>query len=117
MWPWRVQTIEGATGSALAIAFANSYGQIGGAIGPQLFNSQYAPTYATSFAIAMGFVALAIITASVTWGFTARVDVDTRRMRRARIAAMKENRAVLEDVDIHAAEKEKHAGVSRAAED
>jgi hypothetical protein len=30
MWPWRVQTTEGATGSAFAIAFANSYGQIGG---------------------------------------------------------------------------------------
>lgn len=39
MWPWRVQTINGATGSAFAIAFANSYGQIGGAVGAQLFNS------------------------------------------------------------------------------
>ncbi|KAF5863561.1 hypothetical protein ETB97_009805 [Aspergillus alliaceus] len=49
MWPWRVQTTEGATGSAFAIAFANSYGQIGGAVGSQLFNSRYAPRYTTSF--------------------------------------------------------------------
>ncbi|KAL2679217.1 hypothetical protein Neosp_009984 [[Neocosmospora] mangrovei] len=42
MWPWRVQTTDGATGSAFAIAFANSYGQIGGAVGSQLFNSRAA---------------------------------------------------------------------------
>lgn len=35
MWPWRVQTTSGATGSAFSIGFVNSYGQIGGAIGPQ----------------------------------------------------------------------------------
>lgn len=107
MWPWRVQTIEGATGSAFAIAFANSYGQIGGAVGAQLFNSRYAPRYATSFAIGMGFLGAAIIIALITWYFTARVDIETRRIKRARIAAMKQNQAVLDDVDIHAAEKKR----------
>lgn len=89
MWPWRVQTINGATGSAFAIAFANSYGQIGGAVGAQLFNARYAPRYETSFAIAMGFVGLAIIVASITWYFTGKVDVEMRRERRARIEAAK----------------------------
>ena len=105
MWPWRIQTTEGATGSAFAIAFANSYGQIGGAVGPQLFNSRFAPHYTTSFAIAMGFVGMAIIMASITWVFTARVDIETRRMKRVRIAAGERNQAVLNDVDIHATEK------------
>lgn len=90
MWPWRVQTINGATGSAFAIAFANSYGQIGGAVGAQLFNSRFAPRYETSFAIAMGFVGVAIIVASMTWYFTGRVDIEMRRERRARIAASKQ---------------------------
>lgn len=107
MWPWRIQTTEGATGSAFAIAFANSYGQIGGAVGPQLFNSRFAPHYTTSFAIAMGFVGMAIIMASITWAVTARVDIETRRIKRVRIAAGKRNQAVLNDVDIHATEKEK----------
>lgn len=89
MWPWRVQTINGATGSAFAIAFANSYGQIGGAVGAQLFNSRFAPRYETSFAIAMGFVGIAIIVASITWYFTGKVDIEMRRERRARIAASK----------------------------
>lgn len=105
MWPWRVQTTEGATGSAFAIAFANSYGQIGGAVGSQLFNSRYAPHYSTSFGIAMGFVWLAIIMTIVTWCYTWRVDVDTRRLKRIRIAAAKENQAILDDVDIHRGEK------------
>jgi nitrate/nitrite transporter NarK len=112
MWPWRVQTLEGATGSAFAIAFANSYGQIGGAVGAQLFNSRYAPHYTTSFAIAMGFVGMAIVMTLITWYFTARVDRDTRRIKRARIAARKQNHAVLDDVDIHARKKERNGDLS-----
>lgn len=105
MWPWRVQSTEGATGSAFAIAFANSYGQIGGAVGSQLFNSRYAPHYTTSFGIAMGFLGLAIVMNLITWAFTWRVDVDTRRLKRIRIAAAKGNKAVLDDVDIHRGEQ------------
>lgn len=105
MWPWRIQTTSGATGSAFAIAFANSYGQIGGAIGPQLFNSRFGPRYTTSFAIAMEFVGAAIVMASITWVVTGKVDVETRRLKRARIEAGKRNQAVLDDVDIHAREK------------
>ncbi|KAJ4328721.1 hypothetical protein N0V84_000720 [Fusarium piperis] len=102
MWPWRVQTTDGATGSAFAIAFANSYGQIGGAVGSQLFNSRFAPRYTTSFGIAMGFIGAAIIMNIVTWSATWRVDVATRRLKRARVAASKRNEAILDDVDIYA---------------
>ncbi|KAK0702986.1 major facilitator superfamily domain-containing protein [Lasiosphaeria miniovina] len=105
MWPWRVQSTEGATGSAFAIAFANSYGQIGGAVGAQLFNSKYAPRYATSFGIAMGFIGMAIVMNLITWYVTRQVDIDTRKIKRARIAALKNNQAILDDVDIHAGEK------------
>ncbi|KAF5615984.1 tartrate transporter [Fusarium sp. NRRL 25303] len=102
MWPWRVQTTDGATGSAFAIAFANSYGQIGGAVGSQLFNSRFAPRYTTSFGIAMGFIGMAIVMNVITWSFTWKVDVATRRLKRARDAAAKRNEAILDDVDIHA---------------
>lgn len=105
MWPWRVQTTQGATGSAFAIAFANSYGQIGGAVGSQLFNSRYAPRYTTSFGIAMGFIGMAIVMNILTWSQTWKVDVETRKLRRIRVAAGKRNEAVLDDVDIDALEK------------
>ncbi|KIW11869.1 hypothetical protein PV08_09142 [Exophiala spinifera] len=101
IWPWRVQTTSGATGSAFALAFANSYGQIGGAVGAHLFNSRFAPRYTTSFGIAMGFIGGSILADLVAWKFTWRVDVETRRLKRARIAAAKENKTVLEDVDLH----------------
>ena len=105
MWPWRVQTTEGATGSAFAIGFANSYGQIGAAVSSQIFAAKYAPHYATSFGIAMGFIGLAILMNLLTWAFTWRVDVDTRKMKRARKAAAKRGDAILDDIDIHAGEK------------
>ncbi|KAI1126210.1 major facilitator superfamily domain-containing protein [Nemania abortiva] len=70
MWPWRVQTTSRATGSAFSIGFVNSYGQIGGAIGPQ----------------------------TVTWWVTRRTESDTRKLKRARIAASKRGEAILNDV-------------------
>jgi len=99
MWPWRVQTTSKATGSAFSIGFVNSYGQIGGALGPQIFRSKYAPRYATSFGVAMAIVGLAIATNLVTWWFTNDVEVETRKLKRARIEAAKRGEAVLDDVD------------------
>lgn len=98
MWPWRVQTINGATGSAFAIAFANSYGQVGGAVGTQLFNSRYAPRYETSFAIAFRFLGLAIIMVLITWVVTGKVDIELRRARRARILLTRRGEEVIESV-------------------
>ncbi|KAF2160339.1 hypothetical protein M409DRAFT_29189 [Zasmidium cellare ATCC 36951] len=105
MWPWRFQTLSGATGSAFALALVNSYGQIGAAIGPHIFNSRFAPRYTTSFAIGMGFVGLSILMAAVTWWVTYRVEVDTRILRRARLAARQRNETVLDDVDLNADKK------------
>lgn len=49
----------------------------------------------------MGFIGGSILADLVTWKYTWRVDVETRRLKRARIAAAKENKTVLEDVDLH----------------
>lgn len=103
MWPWRVQTTSKATGSAFAIGFVNSYGQIGGAVGPQIFRSKYAPRYATSFGVAMALVGLAILTNLITWWVTYDVEVETRTLKKARIEAAKRGEAVLDDVDFDGA--------------
>jgi hypothetical protein len=99
MWPWRVQTTSRATGSAFSIGFVNSYGQIGGALGPQIFRSKYAPRYAVSFGVAMGIVGMAILTNLTTWWWTNNVEVETRKLKRARIEAAKRGETVLDDVD------------------
>jgi len=101
MWPWRVQTTERATGSAFSIGFVNSYGQIGGALGPQIFRSQYAPHYTVSFAIAMSLVGCAIIANLTTWWVTRKSEKDTRVLKLARLAAAKNGETILDDVKIH----------------
>lgn len=98
MWPWRVQTIHGATGSSFSIGFVNSYGQIGGAIGPHLFNSRFAPHYGISFGIAMGFVSACILTSLLTWFLTRHTEQDTRKLKIARVEAQKRGETVLDDV-------------------
>ncbi|KAI0096211.1 major facilitator superfamily domain-containing protein [Nemania sp. FL0031] len=98
MWPWRVQTTSRATGSAFSIGFVNSYGQIGGAIGPQIFRSAYAPKYTVSFGVAAGLVGACAITTAVTWWVTRQTESDTRKLKRARIAASKHGEAILNDV-------------------
>jgi hypothetical protein len=98
MWPWRVQTTSKATGSAFSIGFVNSYGQIGGAIGPHLFQSRYAPHYGVSFGIAMGFVSACILTTCFTWYLTRNTEGDTRRLKIARVKAQKRGETVLNDV-------------------
>ena len=98
MWPWRVQTTARATGSAFSIGFVNSYGQIGGAIGPQIFRSSYAPRYKESFASAMALVGLCTIVTLITWWVTRKTEADTRRLKRARVGANRQGLAVLNDV-------------------
>ncbi|KAJ5291018.1 hypothetical protein N7478_000269 [Penicillium angulare] len=98
MWPWRVQTTSRATGSAFSIGFVNSYGQIGGAIGPQLFRSAYSPRYIVPFSVAMGLVGLCAILTLVTWWVTWDTERDTRRLKLAKIAAEKRGETLLEDV-------------------
>ena len=101
MWPWRVQTTSHATGSAFSIGFVNSYGQIGGAIGPQIFRAKYAPRYRQSFTAAMACVAAGVVTTLLTWWVTRRTEKDTRKLKAARLEANKNGMTVLEDIVDH----------------
>ncbi|PNY21247.1 transporter [Tolypocladium capitatum] len=98
MWPWRVQTTSRATGSAFSIGFVNSYGQVGGAIGPLTFREMYQPHYKESFASAMALVVACMLVTSVTWWVTRRSEADTRRLMTARVRAGREGLVVLNDV-------------------
>lgn len=98
MWPWRVQTTSRATGSAFSIGFVNSYGQIGGAVGPQIFLSKYAPRYTQSFGAAMACVGACVAVTLVTWWVTREIEQETRRLKRAKVKASKDGLAILDDV-------------------
>ena len=98
MWPWRLQITAKATGSAFSIAFVNSLGQIGTIVGPQIFQSQYAPKYTTSFAVAMGMSGVCILTTIWTWWLTRETERQTRHLRQKRVAAGKNSQVVFNDV-------------------
>lgn len=98
MWPWRAQTVNGATGSAFAIGFVNSYGQVGDALGPQMFQDKYEPRYQLPFGLSMGLIALCGVVNGVTWWYTYQTESDTRRHKLARLEARKNNETVLDDV-------------------
>ena len=100
MWPWRVQTTKHATGSAFVIGFVNSYGQLGGAISPWLFQSKYAPKYAVSFGTAMGMELACVVMIAVTWWVTWDTEKATRVIKKARVAAAVKGDAVLDDVEV-----------------
>ncbi|KAL4766209.1 major facilitator superfamily domain-containing protein [Aspergillus foveolatus] len=71
-----------ATGSAFSIDFVNSNGQIGGAIGPQIFREEYAPRYTVPFSVAMGLVGACAVLALITWWVTYETEPDTRILKR-----------------------------------
>lgn len=106
MWPWRVQTTKHATGSAFAIGFVNSYGQIGGAVGPWLFQSKYAPHYGVSFGIAMGMEGACAIMIAITWWVTRHTERATRVVKRERVRAGPKGDAVLDDVEVESLHRE-----------
>lgn len=110
MWPWRIQTTSRATGAAFAIAFSNACGQVGFAVGPQIFQQKYAPHYTTSFAVAMAFVGVCILLTLWTWWETRVTEARTRVIKKMRMAAASRGQTVLDDVDADADLKTKAKG-------
>lgn len=93
-----VDDLYRAIGPAFSIGLVNSYGQIGGAIGQEIFRSQYAPHYTMPFSVAMGLVGLCAVLTVVTWWVTWDTERDMRRLKLAKIGAEKRGETVLEDV-------------------
>ncbi|KAK7723164.1 hypothetical protein SLS57_004722 [Botryosphaeria dothidea] len=90
-WAWRSATLEGATGAAFGLAFQNCVGQVGGVIGPQLFQSKYAADgYKVPFGICAGAVGLAWLASAWGWWLTRGLETEVRRVRRLRIKAARE---------------------------
>ncbi|KAJ5492113.1 Major facilitator superfamily domain general substrate transporter [Penicillium expansum] len=72
---WRSATMRGATGTAFAWGLQNSIGQLGGVIGPQLFQSKWAYNrYKTSFGIALAGVITAIASNLACWWWTKKQE-------------------------------------------
>ncbi|VUC31503.1 unnamed protein product [Clonostachys rosea] len=97
-WAWRSATLVGSTGTAFTLAFQSSVGQVGGVIGPQMFQSKYAYNgYKVPFAICSAAIGGGWLASALTWWLTRNVEWDVRRIRRLRIKAEREGRVFADD--------------------
>ncbi|KAK4550015.1 hypothetical protein LTR36_002982 [Oleoguttula mirabilis] len=109
-WAWRSSTLQGMTGTAFTLAFQSSIGQLGGVIGPQLFQSKFAYNgYKTPFAICAAAIIVGWIANLCTWWLTRNVEWDVRRIRRLRIKAEKSGAVYAAD-DVQVYEERKFYG-------
>ncbi|KAL5363176.1 major facilitator superfamily domain-containing protein [Aspergillus floccosus] len=113
-WAWRTSSLKGTTGAAFTLAFQSCVGQVGGVIGPQLFQSKFAYNgYKTPFAICAAVVGAACLANGWTWWLTRNVEWDVRRIRRLRIKEMKQGRIYADDDVRVYNEREFYTGVKR----
>ncbi|KAH8661599.1 permease of the major facilitator superfamily [Tricladium varicosporioides] len=113
-WAWRSATLEGTTGTAFTLAFQSCVGQVGGVIGPQLFQSKYAHNgYKVPFAICAAAIGLGGVASAWTWWLTRNVEWDVRRIRRLRIKAERNGEVFASD-DVKVFEERKfYAGLKK----
>ncbi|KAJ9302127.1 hypothetical protein DTO271G3_993 [Paecilomyces variotii] len=113
-WAWRSTTLKGSTGAAFALGFQNCVGQIGGVIGPQLFQEKWAYNrYKNSFAIAGSSIIAAFFANLWTWWITRNLEWDVRRIARLRNKAQKEGRVFAEDDIKVLEERQFYSGIRR----
>lgn len=113
-WAWRSSTLKGTTGAAFTLAFQSCVGQVGGVIGPQLFQSRFAYNgYKTPFIICVSVIGVAVFANLWTWWLTRNVEWDVRRVSRLRTAAGKEGKVFSgDDVQVYN-ERSFYSGVKR----
>ncbi|KAK5130038.1 hypothetical protein LTR08_002512 [Meristemomyces frigidus] len=116
-WAWRSSTLQGMTGTAFILAFQSCIGQVGGVIGPQLFQSKFAHNgYKTSFGICAAAIIVGWLANLWTWLLTRNIEWDVRRIKRLRITAGKDG-AVYADDDVRVHEERRfYGGLGRKAE-
>lgn len=84
----RASTIQGATGAAFALSLQMCLGQIGGVVGPQLFQSRFAHNgYKVPFSVCAAFVGASWLFTLLTWWLTRKNENDVQRIKRERIMA------------------------------
>ncbi|KAJ9367563.1 hypothetical protein DTO282F9_3381 [Paecilomyces variotii] len=113
-WAWRSTTLKGSTGAAFALGFQNCVGQIGGVIGPQLFQEKWAYNrYKNSFAIAGSSIIAAFFANLWTWWLTRNLEWDVRRIARLRHKAQKEGKVFAGDDIKVLEERQFYSGIRR----
>ncbi|GKT43029.1 MFS transporter prlL [Colletotrichum spaethianum] len=97
-WAWRSATLWGSTGTAFTLGLQSGIAQLGGVIGPQLFQSKFAYNgYKTSFAIAAATTIASFLANLWTWWLTRNTEYDVMRVRRKILKARKLGKVNFDD--------------------
>ncbi|KAL0767881.1 hypothetical protein CaCOL14_008856 [Colletotrichum acutatum] len=97
-WAWRSATLSGSTGTAFTLGLQSGIAQLGGVIGPQLFQSKFAYNgYKTSFAIAAATTIASFVANLWTWWLTRNTEYDVMRVRRKILKARKLGKVNFDD--------------------
>lgn len=100
----RTSSLKGTTGTAFAFGLQSGVGQLGGVIGPQIFQSRYAADgYRVPYSICTAAIGGGLLGCLLCWYLTLKLEQDVRRVQKERIQA--EQRGQLytgPDVDVHA---------------
>ncbi|KAJ0384669.1 hypothetical protein COL922a_007883 [Colletotrichum nupharicola] len=117
-WAWRSATLSGSTGTAFTLGLQSGIAQLGGVIGPQLFQSRFAYNgYKTSFAIAAASTIASFVGNLWTWWLTRNTEYDVMRVRRKILKARKLGRVNFDD-DIRVFEERRfYDGIKRNSRD
>lgn len=67
MWVWLSSNVAGTNKRAAAQGFIFSVGNIGGAIGAQIYRAEFAPRYVQGHAINFALYGLALISGGIVW--------------------------------------------------
>ncbi|TDZ27531.1 MFS transporter prlL [Colletotrichum sidae] len=109
-WAWRSATLSGST-----LGLQSGIAQLGGVIGPQLFQSRFAHNgYKTSFAIAAATTIASFLGNLWTWWLTRNTEYDVMRVRRKILKARRLGKVNFDD-DIRVFEERRfYSGVKRS---
>ncbi|KAF6810374.1 high-affinity nicotinic acid transporter [Colletotrichum plurivorum] len=117
-WAWRSATLSGSTGTAFTLGLQSGVAQLGGVVGPQLFQSRFAHNgYKTSFAIAAATTIASFVGNLWTWWLTRNTEYDVMRVRRKVLEARKRGKVNFDD-DIRVFEERRfYDGIKRKGRD
>jgi hypothetical protein len=99
IYPWRAQTVKGASHAATAFAVQNSVGQMASIFASQIFQSKYAPSYRIPFIVCEIFLALTLGSLAFIWWYAHSSEAETRRVAKIRHEVGKAN-DVVADVEV-----------------
>jgi MFS family permease len=102
-WAWRAGYLSGSSGGAFAMGLQSSIAQLGAVVGPQFFQSKWAPHgYRNSFLICLGLIVAAQIANLYTWRLTRNVESQVQDVRREVLRCKKEGREYdgHDDIDV-----------------